>query len=370
MDLRVVGLGLAIAVIIAAIIVLEDPLGETSSAPPRDPATPAWALRYPTAPDFGGATGWIGTDPVDLVGLRGQVVLVDFWTYSCINCIHTFPYIRAWHDRYNESGLVVIGVHTPEFRFEREAENVAAALERHELGHAVVQDNDYKIWRAYHNRFWPAKYLIDEWGGIRYTHFGEGAYRETEEQIRVLLAEAGYPLPPATWETGGVAADGGFSTRGQTPELFASTLDGRRSHAIGNPEGHTPGETVTHAPVAVIEEDKIYLGGTWHHAGDHVRAVGTNATVTLSFSAGASNFVAGGPEGACVEVLLDGEGIGREYAARDVTIESEGLACVLLDRARAYSYFSADEAARHLLVLHAPPGFELYSFAFSRDGRT
>lgn len=365
---RTIGLILALLVIGGTILLLEAPWREGSTVPPRAADTPAWALEYPGAADFAGATGWIGSEPLDLVELRGQVVLVDFWTYSCINCIHTFPYLNAWHDRYSDHGLVIVGVHTPEFRFERYAGNVADAMDRYGIDHPVAQDNNYDIWGAYHNRYWPAKYLVDEWGGIRYTHFGEGAYEETERMIRDLLQEAGYTLPDATWETGGVQPEGGFSTSGQTPELFASTLDGRRAHAIGNPEGFQQGETVEHAPVDQLERDQIYLGGTWYHDEDHVRAVSKNATVSLFFNAGASNFVAGGPEG-CVTVHLDGKPIYPAHAARDV-MQENGTACIQIDTHRSYDYYTADEPGEHLLELEVPEGFELYSFAFSRDGRT
>lgn len=367
---RYVGLAIALLLIGGTILVLEAPWREGSSVPPRSPDTPGWALEYPGAPDFTGGTGWIGSDPIDLVELRGQVVLVDFWTYSCINCIHTFPYLNEWHDRYADSGLVIVGVHTPEFRFERDGGNVADAMDRYGIEHTVVQDNDYEIWRAYHNRYWPAKYLVDEWGGIRYTHFGEGAYEETEREIRGLLDEAGHPLPPASWETGGVQPEGGFSSSGQTPELFASTLDGRRTHAIGNPEGHKQGETVTHEHVADPQRDRIYLGGTWYHDSDHVRAVSGNTTVTLVFRAGASNFVAGGPEGECVFVRLDGEPLDPDLAARDVSFQENATACIRLDAERSYDYYTADEPEEHRLELQVPEGFKLYSFAFSRDGRT
>ena len=149
-----------------------------------DPATP------PVAPEFTGIDKWLNSRPLTLHALRGKVVLIDFWTYTCINCIHTLPYVERWHEKYKNQGLVVIGVHTPEYPFERSTDNVQTAIRRFNLGYPVAQDNDYATWRAYENRYWPAFYLIDQDGHIVYRHFGEGAYAETEAQIQRLLAKS------------------------------------------------------------------------------------------------------------------------------------------------------------------------------------
>ena len=150
------------------------------------------------APEFQGIEGWVNSEPLSLEELRGKVVLVDFWTYSCVNCIRTFPYLKEWHRKYAGYGLVIVGVHTPEFEFEKLRENVEDAAERHGLEYPIAQDNDYRTWNAYYNNSWPAKYLIDREGELRYSHFGEGAYSETEEVIRELLSESGFPLGDVT----------------------------------------------------------------------------------------------------------------------------------------------------------------------------
>jgi thiol-disulfide isomerase/thioredoxin len=142
------------------------------------------------APELGGITGWINGGPYTMEELRGQVVLIDFWTYTCINCIRTYPFLKQWHSRYADDGLVIVGVHTPEFEFEKNYDNVLEATQLNALKWVMAQDNDSITWRRYNNRFWPAKYLIDKDGVVRYTHWGEGGYAETEEMIRVLLAEA------------------------------------------------------------------------------------------------------------------------------------------------------------------------------------
>ena len=145
--------------------------------------------RTPSDVEFAGLASWINSEPLTLEGLRGNVVLVDFWTYSCINCIRTLPYVKDWHAKYADDGLVIIGVHTPEFSFEKVRENVIEAAARFGLDYPIAQDNDFVTWRAFDNHYWPTKYLIDRDGAIRYTHIGEGAYEETERMIQQLLAE-------------------------------------------------------------------------------------------------------------------------------------------------------------------------------------
>ncbi|HDR9024457.1 thioredoxin family protein [Burkholderia vietnamiensis] len=142
------------------------------------------------APNFTGIERWHNSAPLTLDQLRGKVVLVDFWTYSCINCIHTIPYVNDWYRKYRDQGLVVVGVHTPEYPFERDADNVAEALERFGIRYPVAQDNHYDTWRAYGNQYWPALYLIDASGKVVYTRYGEGGYDTTEAAIRSALAQA------------------------------------------------------------------------------------------------------------------------------------------------------------------------------------
>jgi thiol-disulfide isomerase/thioredoxin len=150
-------------------------------------AAPATTFK---APEFTGIETWLNSGPLTLSALRGKVVLVDFWTYTCINCIRTLPYVKSWHEKYKDQGLVVVGVHTPEFSFERPTANVQGAIKRFGITYPVAQDNGYQTWDAYRNMYWPAFYLIDKRGQVIYSHFGEGRYRETEAQIQRALAQA------------------------------------------------------------------------------------------------------------------------------------------------------------------------------------
>jgi thiol-disulfide isomerase/thioredoxin len=166
--------------------------GTSSSASELESLVDAKTLPDgPPAPDFVGGGAWLNTEPLTLTGLRGKVVLVDFWTYGCINCRNTLPAMRSWWDSYRDKGLVIVGVHTPEFAHEHELENVRAAIESEQIGWPVVQDNNYQIWRAYGNRYWPHFYLIDHRGLIIYDHIGEGAYDRTEQKIAEALGNAG-----------------------------------------------------------------------------------------------------------------------------------------------------------------------------------
>ncbi|WP_454738023.1 thioredoxin family protein [Cupriavidus necator] len=145
--------------------------------------------NYGKAPEFTGIEKWLNSEPLTVGGLRGKVVLVDFWTYTCINCINTLPHVKQWYDKYRDKGLVVVGVHTPEFPFEKSTSNVQAALKRFDIRYPVAQDNAYATWNAWRNQYWPALYLVDANGTVVYKHFGEGNYAQTEAAIQKALAE-------------------------------------------------------------------------------------------------------------------------------------------------------------------------------------
>jgi thiol-disulfide isomerase/thioredoxin len=174
----------------AVLLALSLGLGLASPAPAANPVL----VDHGIAPNFNGIEQWLNSEPLSMAGLRGKVVLVDFWTYSCINCLRTLPYVTKWHERYKDHGLVVVGVHTPEFPFERQTGNVQTAIKRFGIRYPVAQDNQYATWKAYDNQYWPAAYLIDRTGRIVLKHFGEGRYDEMESAIRMLLASESVPL--------------------------------------------------------------------------------------------------------------------------------------------------------------------------------
>ena len=161
----------------------------TALSAPGLRAQDAGAGKTRPAPEFQNIDRWLNSEPLEIRKLRGRVVLVDFWTFDCGNCLNQLPYVKDWNAKYKDQGLVVVGVHTPEFPFERSTENVQRAIRQLQISHAVAQDNSYATWRAFGNEFWPAIYLIDKQGRIVYSHFGEGRYGETEKKIQALLAE-------------------------------------------------------------------------------------------------------------------------------------------------------------------------------------
>ena len=230
------------------------------------------------APDFVDNQRWFNTPgdrPLTLQGLRGRVVLVDFWTYSCINCIRTLPYLKAWDARYRKDGLTIVGVHTPEFPFEREASNVQTAIDENDIRYPVVQDNEQATWNAYGNQYWPAEYFIDAQGRVRYVHFGEGEYGEKEKVIRELLAEAGRPVKGAETRVHAVAP----STTVTTPETYLGAARAERfTNAMLSPGSHD-----FTAPKALPANEFAYHG-KWRISLDSATA-GAGASLDLNFGA-------------------------------------------------------------------------------------
>jgi cytochrome c biogenesis protein CcdA/thiol-disulfide isomerase/thioredoxin len=306
------------------------------------------------APEFSGNQEWFNTpggQPLSLRELRGQVVLVDFWTYTCINCIRTLPYLKAWDERYGKDGLAIVGVHTPEFPFEREAGNVEDAIEQNDLGYAVAQDNDYATWNAYGNEYWPAKYLIDAQGRVRYTHFGEGEYEETEEAIRELLAEAGH-RPEAKMTDVAVEQ---ASARVTTPESYLGAA--RADRFLNGPI--VPGIHRYRAPER-FAYDSLAYEGTWRIGHDDATSV-RRSRLHLVFGARRVFLVLGSRGGTprSVRVMLDGKPIAAKLAGRDVR---DGRATVR--RQRLYRLVELPRAGRHLLTLDFAPGVSGYAFTF------
>ncbi|MEX1141122.1 MAG: cytochrome c biogenesis protein DipZ [Thermoleophilaceae bacterium] len=306
------------------------------------------------APDFVGTQQWFNTPrgaPLSLRDLRGRVVLVDFWTYTCINCIRTLPELRSWDERYRGKGLTIVGVHTPEFPFERDPGNVRAAIEQNGLRYAVAQDNDYATWDAYANRYWPAKYLIDARGRVRYTHFGEGDYEETEQAIRDLLAEAG--RRPGSRAHARAERASPFVT---TPESY---LGAARADRFVN--GPIPSGTRTfRVPASGLPPDSLAYEGTWRIVADSATAV-SGSRLHLAFGARRVFLVLGSRGGRPrpVRVLLDGRPLPARLAGEDVR---GGVATVR--REELYRLIDLPRPERHVLTLQLPPGVSGYAFTF------
>lgn len=207
------------------------------------------------APELIPGGAWFNSDPMTLSELKGKVVIIDFWTYSCINCQRTMPYLRAWHEKYADKDLVILGVHAPEFEFEKSEKNVAQAIKDFKLPYPIVQDNDFATWRAYNNRYWPAKYIIDKEGYIRYTHFGEGAYDETEKVIQDLLKETG--AKDVTNEINNPT----YQIQSKTPEIYLGY--GRIDH-FGSPEQIKRNALSAYTSPVNLGNNQVAYEGNWN----------------------------------------------------------------------------------------------------------
>jgi cytochrome c biogenesis protein CcdA/thiol-disulfide isomerase/thioredoxin len=306
------------------------------------------------APEFAGTQRWFNTPggrPLTLRALRGHVVLVDFWTYSCINCIRTLPYLNAWNARYASKGLEIVGVHTPEFPFEHSAANVAQAISQNGIRYPVVQDNNYDTWNAYNNEYWPAEYLIDTRGRIRLTDFGEGEYAAKERAIRALLAEGG----AAGLGASTVVRAEQPSEQETTPESYLGAEKAERFQGAAVVPGiHDYGrDTTPPAP------EHLRYGGSWRVQALSATALG-GATLSLDFRARKVFLVAGSTSGTRpLRVSLDGEPIAPASAGSDVR---GAVASVSFQR--LYRIVELPRVERHVLTLTAAPGTTVYSFTF------
>jgi cytochrome c biogenesis protein CcdA/thiol-disulfide isomerase/thioredoxin len=291
------------------------------------------------APEVVGIAQWLNTPgerPLALDRLRGRVVVIDFWTYSCINCLRTLPYLKAWDETYRDDGLTIVGVHTPEFAFERTESNVRDAVSDLGLEYPVAMDNDYATWTAYSNRYWPAKYFIDRNGDVRYIHFGEGAYRESEQVIRSLLAEAG--AEPDGRATVGAVDEPGAVDR--TPETYLgySRLDRYRGTPIAfdKPQMYRAQSLI---------DDHFTFDGQWRVESERAVA-GLGATLRMVVRARDVHLVMSGK--GPVEMLLNGE--------KRSTVRVNGD--------RLYTLLRLDESKRAVLELRFAPGVAAYAFTF------
>ena len=290
----------------------------------------AAAARLPVEgelPSFGGATGWLNSPPLTPTDLRGKAVLVDFWTYTCVNWLRQLPYVRAWAGKYSDQGLVVIGVHTPEFAFEHDTENVRRAVQDMRVGYPVAIDNDYAVWRAFGNHYWPALYFADAQGRIRHHHFGEGEYQRSEMVIWQLLAEAGsggtgHDL--VSVDARGVEAPADWATL-RSPENYTGY---ERTENFASPGGVVPGEPAAYTAPAELRLNHWALSGDWTMEADAAALDTAGGRIACRFHARDLHMVIGPAvrgTSAGFRVLLDGQPPG---AAHGVDVDDQGVGTV------------------------------------------
>lgn len=303
--------------------------------------------QYQPAKELVDPGEFLNTEPFTISDLIGkQVIMVDFWTYSCINCQRTFPYLNAWHEKYGDQGLTIIGVHTPEFEFEKDLGNLQRAIEKFSIEYPVVQDNDYKTWRAYQNRYWPRKYIIDIDGFIVYDHIGEGAYQETEEIIQDLLAERAerLNLEPIE-EMPELVQDPEESRQSRSPEVYFGAA---RNDLLANGNPNEQGTFTLEEPENP-GLDELNLVGDWQIDREYAENISEDAKIVFRYRAKEVYMVASAPEGANLQIYQDGELVKTEPVRED----------------QLYILIENEEHGEHLLeIVVDQPGFKAFTFTF------
>jgi cytochrome c biogenesis protein CcdA/thiol-disulfide isomerase/thioredoxin len=314
-------------------------------------------------PPLEGAVQWLNSPPLTAQALKGKVVLVDFWTYSCINCLRTLPYVKAWAEKYRDQGLVVIGVHAPEFAFERNVGNVTKAMKDLGINYPVAIDNDYKIWRAFNNEYWPAHYFADAQGRIRYHHFGEGNYAESERVIQQLLREAGAAkvadgLINASAEGVQLAPD---MSEVQSPETYVGYQ--RAEHFV--PETSlAPDKVSAYNPPSELALNDWSLGGQWNVGSERAISSAPPSRIVYRFHARDLHLVLGpGPDGKPVrfKVLIDGKAPGD---AHGTDVKADGSGSVTEQRLYQLVRQTGGVADRTFSIEFLDPGVSAYAFTF------
>jgi thiol-disulfide isomerase/thioredoxin len=331
-----------LALVIASIVYLQKPAQEVERV------TVAQKKNGVPAPELAGIEGYINTDGIKIADLVGKkVILIDIWTYSCINCQRTLPYITKWHDKYKDKGLEIIGVHSPEFDFEMNIKNVQRAVDKWGIKYPVVLDNEHATWNAFMNRYWPRKYLIDIDGYIVWDHIGEGGYEEAEKKIQELLEERSVKLgmsesiPTEISEVIAPKIEGYIGT----PEIYLGYEFTRGN--FGNKEGLPALKEVSYTLPDKLSANDVYLEGVWFVDKDHVRLVSESGKVVLKYNAKNVNIVAGSP-GSEISVTVDNEVLGRQKVAEEDLY-------VLADTKYGQHALSFDVNGS---------GFKLYTFTF------
>lgn len=316
------------------------------------------------APEFPAGLNWLNGEPQSVRALKGKVVLLDFWTSSCINCVRTFPFLNKWAEKYADFGLRVIGIHTPEFSFEKADGVVRAAIERYELNYPIALDSEYKVWEAYGNKWWPRVFLLGADGQIVYDHIGEGGYGDTERAIQqALLAAGAQDLPLLEVEEN----YGGSVCHRVTPEVYLGYVAGKYANKEAL-AGHTE-EAYTDTKEK-LSQDMPLLHGHWQieqEFVEHTRDLPIYTEyLTMKYSAFAVNLVAGGERGSVIKIDLDHKPLPKDMAGSDVTYDTNGQSQIKIDDTRIYNILNSETYHRGQISLRVKDaGLRFYSFTFN-----
>ena len=316
---------------------------------------------FKKAPELVGISHYINTNPEELSEeLKGKVVLYDIWTYSCINCVRTLPYITAWDDKYSEQGLLIVGVHSPEFEFEKDPENVKMAVDKHGISYPVVLDNEMETWKAFENRYWPRKYIADHEGYIRYDHIGEGEYQETEKIIQRLLSERAAGLGIQMTSAEQLVDIKEFEhTLFRTPELYFGYHFAQNRNQLGSQEGFQPEKIVTYSEPENIELHKFYPTGDWKNHEDSMELVSETGTIKLLYNAKEVNIVT--ENNAELEIFLDGKPLDSSYSGADISSDNK----LLVTEPNIYNIIDSEDSATHTMEIKIQgTGFKIFTFTF------
>ena len=334
---------------------------ENTSITQGDEITSIDKSKFKMAPEIIGISNYLNTTPEKLSeDMKDKVVLYDIWTYSCINCVRTLPYITAWDDKYSDQGLLIVGIHSPEFEFEKDPENVKLAIDKHGINYPVVLDNEMETWKAFENRYWPRKYIADHEGYIRYDHIGEGAYKETERVIQKLLEERAASLGvQMASSTPLVDIDEFEHTLFRTPELYFGYKFAQNRNQLGSEEGFQPEKTVTYSESESIDLHKFYLTGDWKNHEDSMELVSETGTIKLLYNAKEVNIVT--DKDAELEIFLDGKPLPLKYVGSD--IKSDNVLTV--SEPNIYNLVNLDESSSHIMEIKVSgKGFQIFTFTF------
>jgi thiol-disulfide isomerase/thioredoxin len=336
--------------------------GQPVTIESQGPETEQKARQYTIAREITEPKGFINTDSITISQLIGKkVILMDFWTYSCINCQRTLPYLTSWYDKYRDQGLEIIGVHTPEFEFEKNKENVQWAVDKYGIEYPVVQDNDYGTWTAYANRYWPRKYLIDIDGFIVYDHIGEGAYDQTEKKIQELLQERQQRLgEDMVIASGMVDPEGTEISRALSPETYFGAL---RNQYLGNGKPGKDGLQNLTAPNN-LNQNILYLDGEWIFSDEFSTNRNSSAKILYRYRAEKVFLVMSGAQDIKVEVLRDGKPLTADIAGQDIIFENNRT-YVDVQQERLYRLIEDDKVNSHdVELIISQPGLNVYALTF------
>ena len=313
------------------------------------------------APNLVGIAHYLNTSSEELEEkMKGKVILYDIWTYSCINCIRTLPFITSWDEKYSDNGLLIIGIHSPEFEFEKDPENVKMSIEKYNISYPVVMDNNMETWKAFENNYWPRKYIADHEGNLRYDHIGEGDYQKTEKIIQQLLNERAIAMSIENISEEQLVVIEEFEhTLFRTPELYFGYKFAQNRNQLGSDEGFQPEKIVKYNEPINIELNKFYPIGNWKNYKDSMELTESTGSIKMSFNAKEVNIVT--ENNAQLKIFLDGIPLTEEHAGSDISFGNR----IDVSNAGMYNIISTQNSISHTMeILIEGKGFQAFTFTF------